>query len=173
MAMYRVQQFLWSIFSKIDEDDLKFIDAYLDKEKAELFKKLSVSEMKHSIRVAKRVKNEYDAFIKRNGIDVKECYRRKFITIALLHDIGKIHKRINVIDKSLLVILNKITKGRLKKFTNIEKVDIYYNHAEKGADILKNYGFSERELFLVRNHHNNDIIEDKELEILKYCDSIS
>lgn len=173
MSMYRVQQFLWSIFSVVNEDDLKFIDAYLDKELLELFKKLSVPEMKHSIRVARMVKSKYDDFVKENGIDVEECYRRKLITVALLHDIGKIHKKINVIDKSLLVILNKITNGRLRKFTNIKKIDIYYNHAEKGAEILKEYGFSEREVFLVRNHHNNDIMKDKELEILRDCDSRS
>lgn len=173
MSMYRVKQFLWSIFSRINEDDLGFIDAYLDEEKIGLFCKLSIPEQKHSIRVARLLKVEYDKFIRKSGTEVKECHRRTLITIALLHDIGKIHKRINVVDKSILVILNKITKGKLKSFTNIPKVDIYYNHAEKGAAILKDYGFDERALFLVRNHHNNDIIEDKELEILKYCDSMS
>lgn len=173
MSLYRVKQFLWSIFSRINEDDLRFIDAYLDQEKVELFKKLSVSEQKHSIRVARRVKDEYDSFIKESGTEVKECYRRNLIAIALLHDIGKIHKRINVIDKSVLVILNKLTKGKLKSFTNIQKVDVYYNHAEKGAKILKDYGLDERALFLVRNHHNNDMIIDRELELLKYCDSVS
>ena len=40
-----------------------------------------------------------------------------------------------------------------------------------GSDLLKDYGLSERTLFLIRNHHNHEIKGDRELDILIKCDS--
>jgi hypothetical protein len=58
--------------------------------------------------------------------------------------------------------------------TNVKKIDVYYNHAEKGYILLSRLDkYSDRFLYLVRNHHENDIIEDRALEILKEADSLS
>jgi putative nucleotidyltransferase with HDIG domain len=91
---------------------------------------------------------------------------------ALLHDIGKIEGKLNLIDKSILVVLDRITKGKIKEFKNLKKVDIYYNHPDKGYNILKNFDYNDRFLYLIRNHHNKSI-KDKELEVLIKCDSMS
>lgn len=159
--LYRVKQFYWAITYKINKEDKEFINKYLDKYELKLFNNLGKSEQSHSIRTAKDVKK----IIKNNRAEYK------LIRAALLHDIGKIEKNLNVIDKSVMVLLHKFTKGKLKKFTGIKKVDVYYNHAEKGYNILKQHLDDERVLYLIRNHHNEEIINDKELEILKECDS--
>lgn len=171
MKFYRVKQFLWAVVSKITDKDREYIGKYLDASEKELFFNLSKSEQKHSIRVAHKVE-ELVKFEFQDSIEIINTSRLR--RAALLHDIGKKEKKLNAIDKSILVILNKITKGRIKKFTNIKKIDVYYNHAEKGFNILKNTGkYDERFLFLVRNHHKNDIIGDVELAALKKADSLS
>ncbi|MCM8711346.1 HDIG domain-containing protein [Clostridium sp. SYSU_GA19001] len=163
MSLYRIKQFYWSITSKIELEDRKFIDKYLNNDEKKLFNKLSVYEQKHCINTARDV--------------IKACkdagiINEMLIKAALLHDIGKTCKKLNPIEKSLIVILDSISKGKLKKFSNIKKIDVYYNHAYKGYNILKDIGnYDDRFLYLIKNHHNNTIKEDKELDILKKCDS--
>ncbi|WP_035293171.1 HD domain-containing protein [Clostridium sp. KNHs214] len=158
----RVKQFFLYFNYKIDKDDKNFVYKYLNKEQIELFQKLKVYEQKHCINVARDL--------------VKQCeklninYGEQLIIAALLHDIGKIECGLNLIDKSALVILDKISKGRIKKYEKNKKIDMYYNHPEKGYNILKKLGEKNRILFLVKNHHNNDISNDLELNILKECD---
>ncbi len=52
MKLYRIKQFYWSLLSKIDKDDRKFVKYILNESELKLFYKLSISEQKHSIRVA-------------------------------------------------------------------------------------------------------------------------
>lgn len=171
MKLYRVKQFVWAAFSKINEEDHTYIRSNLDKDEQKLFYLLSISEQKHCIRVAQEVKK----LTKTNKGSYKlNITDKEFIRVALLHDIGKIEKKLNILDKSILVILNKVVGSKMRKLTNIKKVDVYYNHAERGYEILsKLNNYDKRFLYLVRNHHNNDIINDVELDILKTADSLN
>lgn len=163
MSLYRVKQFYWSITSKINEDDIEIIDKYLDEKEKVLFKKLSAYEQKHSVNVAK------DMIKASKENNIKKDY---LIKAALLHDIGKIYKKINPIEKSILVILDNISKGKIKKYSGIKIIDVYYNHGDKGYKLLKDIGdYDERFLYLIKNHHNDYIKEDKELDLLKSCDN--
>jgi putative nucleotidyltransferase with HDIG domain len=173
MSVYRIKQFIWFIFSKVKEEDIEFIQKYLNREQLSLFQRLSKAEQKHSIRVARRMKLECENYEKKGWLDNDKINENRLISVALMHDIGKVHKTLNVIDKSLMVIFDKLTKGGVRKLKRIKKIDVYYNHAEKGAAMLMEYNFDKRALFLVKNHHNSDIIGDRELDILKYCDSIN
>lgn len=159
--LYRLKQFYWGLTSRIKKSDKEFIEIYLNSQELDLFSLLNKNEQLHSIRTARDVKK----LIK----DKEDEYR--LVRAALLHDIGKIEVSLTIIDKSFLVLLHRFTKGKLKKFIGIKKVDVYYNHPEKGYNILKNYLDDERVLYLVRNHHNKEIVNDEELEILKKCDS--
>jgi putative nucleotidyltransferase with HDIG domain len=160
-----VKQFYWSLTAIISVDDEELIDRYLDIEEKKLLKRLSVYEQKHSVNVAREVLKRG----KEEGISNKSL-----IKAALLHDVGKGLKKLNPIEKSIIVILDNITKGKLKKLDRVKKVDIYYSHAEKGYELLKTAGkYDERFLYLIRNHHNMDIINDSELDLLIKCDSIN
>ena len=75
---------------------------------------------------------------------------------ALLHDIGKITKRLNVIDKSIIVILNKLTKGKLKSIKKSKKIQCYYNHSSYGYEILKDIIDDTVILDIVKNHHSDN-----------------
>lgn len=162
MFLYRVKQFCSAVTAKIDDDDKDFLNTYLNYNELQLFYRLSVYEQKHSINVAVYAKKLQETKCINSDIIVKA---------ALLHDIGKIEKKLNVIEKSILVLLNKFTKGRIRYIKNIKCIDIYYNHPEKGYDILKKYNIDNRVLYLVRNHHNKNIKDNKELSILIESDN--
>lgn len=163
MSLYRVKQFYWSITSKIDSEDLELIDKYLNIYEKGLLKGLAVYEQKHSINVARDVMKACDE----NNMESKVL-----VKAALLHDIGKSYKKLNPIEKSLVVVLNRISHGKLRRYRGIKKIHVYYNHADIGYNILKNTDkYDERFLYLIKNHHSDYIIGDKELEILKACDS--
>jgi putative nucleotidyltransferase with HDIG domain len=163
MSLYRIKQFYWSITSKIDSEDKMLIDKYLNIYEKQLLNNLSVYEQKHSVNVARDI--------------IKECEINKLdnetlIKAALLHDIGKAYKKLSPIEKSIFVMLNKLTDGKLRKYKRFKKIHVYYNHGDIGYNILKKANkYDERFLYLIKNHHNDFIIGDKELELLMACDS--
>ena len=147
--------------SKINDKDVDFLKIHLKTYELQLFNQLPVYEQKHCINVARDVEI---TSIKR------KLQSQNLIKVALLHDIGKIYSRMNPIDKSIMVILNKITIGKIRKYNNFKNINMYYNHGDIGYNLLKKYGYNDRFLFLVKNHHNNSIIDDIELDLLKECD---
>ena len=163
MSLYRVKQFYWSLTLKLNSKDIDLINEFLNSEEKELFNRVSTYEQKHSVNVA------FDVM---KLCEDKHVKSDTLIKAALLHDIGKSYKKLNPVEKSLVVILDNISRGRLRKFNKLKQVDVYYNHADKGYNILKNKGcYDERFLYLIKNHHNLFIIGDKELDILRICDS--
>jgi putative nucleotidyltransferase with HDIG domain len=159
--LYRVKQFFWSLNTRMDKEDMEYVERNLEKKEYELFSRLSKQDQKHSIKVARDV----DAECSREGTCAGEMTK-----IALLHDIGKLNGRLNSIDKSILVIADKLSKGRIRSL-DLKKVDVYFNHGQMGSELLRDYGLSERALFLIENHHNHGIEGDRELDILMRCDS--
>ncbi|MCR3758849.1 HD domain-containing protein [Clostridium felsineum] len=155
MIVERINQFFKYVYSYVDDDDKLYIEKYLNSREKELFYKLSIHEQKHAVNVARDVD--------------KRCSEEDMIKAALLHDIGKIYIKLNLIDKSILVILDFISKGKLKKFSKIKKVYCHYNHSYIGYCMLKELE-NEEVLFLVKNHHNNSIKDNAKLDILKKYD---
>jgi putative nucleotidyltransferase with HDIG domain len=171
--LYRVKQFLWHLNTRISTKEKIYVLNHLDDIEYNIFNKLSKAEQKHSIRVAIKIEEICEEY-KSKGINVD---RDKLIIAALLHDIGKAYKKLNIIDKSVIVILDKITRGKLKKYTMFKKIDTYYNHAEKGANILKGLKYDEKIIYLIENHHKdigkNEENQNLELLALIYSDSVS
>lgn len=161
MNFYRVKQFYWAVNSKVDKRDLEFLYNNLNEGELKLFNKLSVQEQKHSIKVAYDV----EKVCKDNNLDSK-----LLLKAGLLHDIGKAYKKLNLIDKSIIVLADNITKGSIKRFSNIKKINVYYNHGKIARDILKNYHYDPKLLYLIENHHNHNVVGDIELDILRMCD---
>ena len=161
MSLYRVKQFYWSMVSKLNDEDIDFIKSYLETYELQLFHQLPTYDQKHCINVARDVKSTCDK---------RKLQSKNLIKVALLHDIGKIYNSMNPIDKSIMVIMHNITNGKIKAYNKIKNVNMYYNHGDIGYNLLRKYGYDERFLFLVKNHHNHNIIEDIELALLKECD---
>ena len=161
MSLYRVKQFYRSIIAKLNDEDLDFLKTYLEIHELQLFNQLPTYDQKHCVNVAKDVKSTCNQ---------RMLQSKDLIRVALLHDIGKIYNSMNPIDKSIMVLMNSITKGKIKSYNKIKNVNVYYNHGDIGYNLLGKHGYDDRFLFLVKNHHNINIIEDIELNILKECD---
>ena len=154
MIPKRVKQFYVNVTDKMTEKDYDYANEILNKKELELFMKLSKSEQKHSIRIAKDI----EFIIDNNETDDEEILKNRNLLMksALLHDIGKITKRLNVIDKSIIVILNKLTKGKLKSIKKSKKIQCYYNHSSYGYEILKDIIDDTVILDIVKNHHSDN-----------------
>src|SRR4051794_30091644 len=153
MSLYRVKQFYRSMVSKLNDDDFDFLKLYLETYELQLFNQLPTYDQKHCINVARDVKATCNE---------RNLLSKDLVKVALLHDIGKIYNSMNPIDKSIMVIMHNLTKGKLKGCNKNKKVNIYYNHGDIGYNLLGKYGYDDRFLFLIKNHHNNNIMEDVE-----------
>ncbi|HSR03436.1 MAG TPA: HD family phosphohydrolase, partial [Proteiniclasticum sp.] len=93
----RIRQFSRNISYSFQNVDLDFLSTHLDRHETSLFERLQKSEQIHAILVAQGVLNE---------LNPEE--RSGFIKAVLFHDIGKIERPLNLIEKSLAVIMNKL-----------------------------------------------------------------
>lgn len=159
----RVKQFYWSMFDKMNYDDICYVNKFLNREESDLFYKLSSSEQKHSVRVARMIEKKCD---KLENVKINKIF---MIKAGLLHDVGKIISRINPIEKSIFVLLNLFTKGKLRKYSNFNKIKVFYYHGELGYDILKSLNYNEKFLNIIKNHHNLNCIY-YEVTLLRECD---
>ncbi|AOR22230.1 HD domain-containing protein [Clostridium taeniosporum] len=164
--LYRIKQFMLGILSYFEDDNINFIDKYLSKKEKELFMKLKKPDRMHSLRVCKEA-----IILVRDYNDLDEY---KMAKCALLHDIGKIEISLNIIEKGIVVILNKVTKGSFLKYNKYSRVTKYYDHPKIGKKLLENIKFDDNEvLYCIENHHNNLELIEKNiyLSILNICDN--
>ena len=153
MIPKRVKQFYINATDLMTNKDYEYVKRNLNNEEYDLFKKILKSEQKHSVRIAKEI--EYK--IENNLVDDVDIIQSKNLLIkaALLHDVGKSRQKVNIIEKSIIVILNKLTKGNLKNFKKSKKVQCYYNHSEYSYVLLKYIIKDDLILNIIRNHHKN------------------
>ena len=153
MIPKRVKQFYINATDLMKNEDYDYVKRKLNNEEYKLFNKILKSEQKHSVRIAKKI--EY--IIDNNLIDDIDIIESKNLLIkaALLHDIGKSKQKVNIIEKSIIVILNKLTKGRLKKIQKSKKIQCYYNHSEYSYNLLKDIIEEDLILSIIKEHHKN------------------
>lgn len=157
MIPKRVKQFYMNVFDVMKNEDYNYVNEILNEKELNLFTELLTSEQKHCVRIAKDIEHIID----NKEINDSKIINNKnrLIKAALLHDIGKTKKRLNVIDKSIIVILNKLTKGELIKFEKSKKVQCYYKHSEYSYEILKDIIDDNLILDVARNHHKDNVNE--------------
>lgn len=132
----RIKQFTKGLTAKVSETDKKWVQGYLSPKEYHLFLQLRCDEQRHCIDVA------------------RSFSEKEMIRLGLLHDIGKLRYPLNLIEKSMMVIGDKLTHHRLKQFKHFKIVRGYYDHPKIGAEILKNIGIEDATfLERVRNHH--------------------
>lgn len=164
---YRVKQFIWGFMSLYKKIDYDYINKYLNEEDLLLFNRLKVNDKHHCVRVCKDA-IKFNSTLNKNE-KVEEV---KLARAALLHDVGKSVLHLSLIDKSIIVILDRITKGKIRKYKNNRKINIYYDHPKEGYEILKEKGYSEEILEVVRDHHKKTYSKDNRfLHIIAYCDN--
>ena len=157
---YRVKQFYLAVTAEVLEEEKRFVAAHLTAQEQGLFGRLQVSEQKHCINVAYDVNNH-----------IHSDHKEDLIRLALLHDIGKIEGRLTPIDKGILVILDKVTQGKIRRYTQYKKVNIYYNHGKLGYKLLgKMGGYDQDFLRRIRDHHCEEETDDEILRVLQKWD---
>lgn len=166
MFLDRIKQFskgICFLIKGISDKEAKFVADNLNKRELELFNSLTIYDKQHSIRVAKSVER---IVISQNIVGE---HKNILIKSALLHDIGKSKAKFLIIDRVIIVLIISIYGNKICKLNN-NKINIYYNHAYIGYEILKDLGLSDKILFLVKNHHEEKL-NDSDLNILRFCDN--
>lgn len=163
--MNRIKQLIWGLQSIFKKTDYTLVDRYLNEKEKKYFLKLSKGEQSHSIRVCGDAIKIADNF---SNIDINRLSK-----ISLLHDIGKTYQRLNVIEKSIIVILAKLTNNKIKKYSSVKKIYIYYNHPFESIKILKKIGEYDSDfIYDILNHHSIECSnKNKYLNILIESDN--
>lgn len=165
VMIYRIKQFIYALTAKMTKEDIAYVKCYLNKKEQELFFKLKVYEQSHCLKVAQSMAKQGEAL---NAED-----KRELVRMGLLHDIGKIKYPLNLIEKSLIVILDKVTKGKIKNWHKLKMVKCYYHHAEAGYDLLSELDdYKDTFLQAIRYHHTVTF-EDEKIKLLKQCDDVA
>lgn len=148
--IYRVKQFLWAISANFKEVDYDYVESFLNNEELILFNRLKKGEQIHCIKVSK----DCVSIGKEKGINSKEELF-KLAKLGLLHDIGKLYYPISVLKKSFLVLGKKLSNNKMSNFQNIKAIYIYYNHANKAFDYLKEENYDKNFVEAIKNHHSS------------------
>lgn len=157
---YRVQQFIKAMTAQITKEDISFVKQYLNKAETDLFFRLKPYEQRHCIDVARKLYETTEGDM-------------EMIKLGLLHDIGKIQYPLHPIEKSVIVILDHLTAGHIKRYRKYKMVKCYYDHPQIGYDILKESGhYDETFLKLIKNHHQQEK-ENPKLHLLQEADNLS
>lgn len=141
--IYRIKQFCRGLLAKVTPEDQKFLEMYLNDHEIALFYRLRMGEQRHCLNIA------YDCL----SSEMSDPF---LIKAALLHDVGKIHSNLTLVNKALVVLVLKlhIPEKILPKFL---KKALYYkmHHPTLGAKILEESGTEPPVIFLTRYHHHD------------------
>jgi hypothetical protein len=162
---YRVWQFWNALVSQPDQQDYSVVERILPAELKALFYQMSKAEQAHSIRVCKTLIADGE-----NEIDL--------LAAALLHDIGKTLYPLKLWERIWIVLWKERNGERERGSCRVpwDEINQYPwwrramivadNHAEWGAQLLKQYPVSSRLIWLVQYHQ--EYPQDRNNEKEKY-----
>jgi putative nucleotidyltransferase with HDIG domain len=150
--LYRVWQFFQALFARpLSKTDMLEICSILSPAQLELFTIMSVNDQQHSLGVMRHLKNEG----KRN---------QDLLVAALLHDVGKAHVSLGLIERSLVVLAHYFKPALAQKWECQEIDDswnwkrpfiVYKKHPVWGAAMVQTVGCSPVTVKLVLYHHHD------------------
>lgn len=139
------------MFSAYTGADERFTQSYLSLQEMTLFNQLPAFEKKHSVVVAKKMK---EALCHHPKLD-----ERKIMRLGLLHDIGKIAEHNSIFTKSVLVIIRffcpwfyHYLADRGENYPLLRRFYVHKHHGQVGADLLAKIGEESEILSLVAKH---------------------
>lgn len=172
MMMGRVRQFLLAAAARVSKEDREYVERSLPPALQRLFFAMSVPDQCHALRTARCAEKLTVGFPE--PVDPAFLAR-----CALLHDIGRKKGDLGTIGKSFAVLFAALcperahTCGDGGKGLMSKKMRVYFHHAEIGADMLENLGFS-AEAAIIRRHHEVPAEDDPpELRLLRKADAQS
>lgn len=172
-SIQRIRQFISALTAKVEPEERKLVNRYLDKSEQQLFYRMSVVDQRHALDVC---------FLVMEALAGRDDYAEHNVVIkaALLHDVGKLAGELTLFDRSLIVILELLLpqkmadwacEGRGSFIANCRHaLYVALHHAERGAEDLLKIGTPREIVELVKGHHQVEITT-WQMEILQDADS--
>ncbi|HJG06866.1 MAG TPA: HD domain-containing protein, partial [Megamonas hypermegale] len=110
----RIKQFVRAVKARLNDDDLNFINAYLNAKEQNLFFAMQIYDQRHVLNVAYTAKK----LMQRNHSNVNE---RLLLKACLLHDVGRTANDIFLLDKVFAVLLDKYLPSVAHKLAKYNK----------------------------------------------------
>ena len=151
--LYRVRQFMHTIFVRVDPSVLEQAEARLSPPQLELFRKLQPSEQSHALAILNRLMRQGES-------------QPDLLVAALLHDVGKLRNPLNPFERAMLVVARRVMPeqthkwgvqpaGRFDTLPRWHKAFIVAEqHAAWGAEMAHQAGVSPLAETLIREHHH-------------------
>lgn len=166
---YRATQFFRALSAKSHKVDHALIDNHLSPTLAQCFYRLNRADQAHAVRVLQYL-------VQQGEVDPN------LLSAALLHDIGKLRAQPRLAGRILVVLTNWLFPNLAVKWSSGNPSGlrrpfvIAKQHANWGADILKEAGAPQTVVELVRRHHDPPLTVaqtevDRLLERLQRADS--
>jgi putative nucleotidyltransferase with HDIG domain len=153
---YRAWQFWHTITGSPSPQDWEEVASVLSPDELALFAEMPDSEQAHAVRVLRALK--------------AEGHRDPDLLAAgLLHDVGKCRYPLGIWDRVWIVLAGgQMTSKSSPKGDRLGRDDghplvIAERHAEWGAEMAHNHGFSPLTVWLIRNHERRDAEEAGDL----------
>lgn len=171
---YRIKQFYSAITAAVPDEETDFISEYLSPQEEIFFYEMSIVDQRHALDVSHHICE----LLQIAGLLESE---RKLIRAALLHDVGKRHGDLTVLDRSLIVLLERFFPGRVARWAVRGRGGFIQNrrhafyvakyHGIIGAEWLEKIDCPQEVIDLVRDHHLTDI-KDWRMQILQEADGL-
>ena len=171
IALYRVRQFVSTWLARVSPDDLCEADEVLALDAQKLFRRMNVSDQRHSLNVMRT--------LRRQGHTEPDV-----LAAALLHDVGKSAARLYPWHRAIIVLSARFAPGLLTWLTSGEPRGwhrpfvIHRQHTEIGAEWATQAGCSPLTVSLIRRHQEPlrrapQDVEERLLVALQRADGIN
>ena len=143
---YRASQFVQALLAQPAVEDARLAAPHLSAALKPLYQRLSRAEQSHALAVLR-------ALLASGHTDPD------LLAAALLHDIGKTRAPLRLLDRVLVVLAQQCVPAAVESWSRGEPRGwrrpfvVAAQHADWGAEILKQAGASPRLVDLVRRHH--------------------
>jgi putative nucleotidyltransferase with HDIG domain len=165
--LYRVRQFWRSVTLKTEHYDLEQAREQLNPAQWELFSQLQPADKLHALEVFHK--------LLKNGESQPDL-----LTAALLHDIGKLHYRLNPLERAMVVVVSAWMPRCARRLGVIpvqgwqtlpgwhKAFIVAENHAGWGAELTRQAGANTVVEALIRQHHapHKNKVGDLESDLL-------
>jgi hypothetical protein len=144
-ATYRVRQFFSALVARVSPDDLREADEVLPPEAQKLFRRMNVSDQRHSLNVMRTLRQQGHT-------------EPDVLAAALLHDVGKSAVWIPPWHRAIIVLARRFAPGVLAWLTRGEPRGwrrpfvVHRQHTEIGAEWAAQAGCSALTVLLIRRH---------------------